>query len=202
MSSVLYACSSNPGKLREFSLAAREFASSAFQVETLPRLKEVPAPEEIGQTFEENARSKAEYYSRFTSELVFADDSGLEVQALEGAPGIYSARFAGPDATDAENNQLLLLRLGASRKRDARFVCVIALARAGRSLGTFQASVEGQILESERGENGFGYDPLFFYPPFGRSFAEITPDEKFRISHRGTALRKLFEYLRNSTVQR
>ena len=202
MSSVVYACSSNPGKLREFSLAAREFAGSAFTVETLPGLKEVPAPEEIGQTFEENAQSKAEYYSRFTSEFAFADDSGLEVEALGGAPGIYSARFAGPGATDAENNQLLLLRLGASCKRDARFVCVIALARAGRSLGTFQASVEGQILDSERGKNGFGYDPIFFYPPFGRSFAEITPDEKSRVSHRGVALRKLFEYLWSSTVQR
>ncbi len=201
MSSVLYACSSNQGKLREFSLAARKFANTPFVIETLPGLNDVRAPEELGRTFEENARSKAEYYSRFTPELVFADDSGLEVQALGGAPGVYSARFAGPGATDEENNRLLLSRLGASEKREARFVCVIALARAGRTLGTFDGSVDGRILEAPRGEDGFGYDPLFFHPPFGRSFGEIRPEEKFGISHRGAALRNLFESLSRKAVR-
>lgn len=198
MSRVLYACSTNPGKLREFALAAREFARTAYLVEPLPSLKHVDAPEENGLTFKENACLKAVYYSNFTDELIFTDDSGIEVVALGGEPGVYSARFAGPEATDAANNKLLLERLADSVDRIARFISVIALARSGQVIKTFQGTVEGEILREPRGKNGFGYDPLFFYPPFEKSLAEIGAGEKFRVSHRGQALRRMFEYLTQS----
>ncbi|HLH03102.1 MAG TPA: RdgB/HAM1 family non-canonical purine NTP pyrophosphatase [Bryobacteraceae bacterium] len=195
----LYYCSSNPGKLREFALAAETIADLPFRIEALPGLKQIPAPPEEGLTFEENADSKASYYSRFTSELVFADDSGLEVEALGGAPGVHSARFAGPNATDADNNNLLLEQLANQTDRRARFVCVLALARESSRIATFRGSVEGEILQQAHGANGFGYDPLFFYPPLARSFGELTPAEKFPISHRGRALRLLFERLRDAS---
>ncbi len=198
MSRLLYACSTNPGKMREFALASRECTRTAYLVEPLPSLKQVDPPEENGFTFQENACLKAAYYSNFTKELVFTDDSGIKVNALEGEPGVRSARFAGPNATDAANNGLLLERLAGSVDRSARFVCVIALAQSGEILESFRGTVEGEILEDSRGENGFGYDPLFFYPPFGKSFAEIGAGEKFRVSHRGRALRKLFEHVSNS----
>jgi XTP/dITP diphosphohydrolase len=201
VSRVLYACSTNPGKLREFALAAQEFAQINYQVEPYSSLKQVEAPEENGLTFKENACLKAAYYSNFTDELVFTDDSGIEVNALGGEPGVYSARFAGPEATDAANNQLLLERLAGRADRSARFVSVIALARSGQVIETFQGTVEGEILRAPRGKNGFGYDPLFFYPPFKKSFAEIEAREKFRVSHRGQALRKLFEYLTHSACR-
>jgi XTP/dITP diphosphohydrolase len=194
---AVYCSSSNPGKLREFALAAGEFGELPFVVEPLPGLKEIRPPAENGDTFEENAAAKALYYSQFTSVLVFADDSGLEVDALAGAPGVCSARYAGRDASDEANNALLLERLAGSRDRRARFVCVLALAQAGHILGHFRGVVEGEMLQEARGRNGFGYDPLFFYPPLGCSFGEIAPAEKFRVSHRGQALRILFAHLRS-----
>ncbi len=187
---ILYACSSNPGKLKEFALL-----SPALPVAPLPGLASIPPPEETGASFEENARLKAAYYSSFTRELVFADDSGLEVDALSGAPGVHSARYAGPHANDEENNALLLRQLSPHTRRSARFVCVLALARCGCVLQTFRGSVEGEILPAPRGSNGFGYDPLFFYPPSGCSFAELLPEQKFAVSHRGIALRSLVRYL-------
>ncbi len=195
MSSLLFACSTNPGKLREFALAARDLGGSGYLIQSLPNGKEIPAPDESGSTFEENALLKARYYSGFTSELVFADDSGLKVDALGGQPGVHSARFAGFGAGDQANNDLLLGRLSELSNRAARFVCVIALARSGHTLQIFRGEVNGRILRTPRGKNGFGYDPLFFYPPLNKSFAEIDRDEKLRVSHRGVALRKLFEYL-------
>jgi XTP/dITP diphosphohydrolase len=193
---ILYACSSNPGKLKDFALAACPAA-----IEPLPGLSAIQAPEETGSTFEENARLKARYYSRFTPELVFADDSGIEVDALRGAPGVRSARYAGPSATDAENNSLLLRNLETASDRCARFICVITLARAGVVLGTFGGVVEGEILRAPRGFGGFGYDPLFFYSPFGCAFAELTPEKKFSVSHRGKALRALCEFLSQEKLQ-
>ena len=189
---ILYACSTNTGKLREFASAGRESGIAGLAIEPLPRLKTIPAPEEDGSTFEENARAKAVYYSGFAEQLVFADDSGIEVDALGGAPGVYSARYAGPNATDAENNTLLLQTLEGIADRAARFVCVIALAQNGQALELVRGSVEGEILHAPRGEGGFGYDPLFFYPPRGCSFAELGAEEKFAVSHRGNALRALF----------
>jgi XTP/dITP diphosphohydrolase len=183
----------NPGKLREFHLAAEVLG---IDVEPLEGLKSIPAPEETGATFEENACLKAVYYSRFTTELLFADDSGLAVDALGGEPGVHSARYAGEQANDAANNALLLERLAGKPHRKARFVCVIALAQEGRILGTFRGEVEGEILTERRGTEGFGYDPLFFYPPFGCTFGEVEGPKKFDVSHRGKALRGLLEYLK------
>lgn len=194
MSKILYVCSTNPGKIREFTLAAREIASPEIFVEPLPGLREIFSPEENGSSFEENASIKAAYYSRFTNELVFADDSGLEVDALGGEPGIYSARFAGPAATDIDNNELLLRRLEGDSNRRARFVCALAAAERGQVLHTTNDTVEGEILSAPRGESGFGYDPLFFYPPLHRSLAEISQDEKSKVSHRGKAMRKLLKW--------
>ena len=182
----------NPGKLREFGLAAEQ---AGILVGTLPGLAAMPPCEETGATFEANAILKAEYYGRNEPGLLFADDSGLEVDALEGAPGVYSARFAGTAATDQANNQLLLDRMRGVRDRSARFVCVIALADGGRLLETFRGVVEGQILEAPRGPNGFGYDPLFYYPPFRCSFGEADPEQKLTVSHRGAALRAMFRHL-------
>jgi XTP/dITP diphosphohydrolase len=183
----LYACSSNRNKLAEFALAAGE----GVEILPLPGIDQLAAPEETGTTFEENAVLKAVYYSRFTHEPVFADDSGLEVDALGGAPGVLSARFAGPHATQAENNSLLLQQLAHSTQRAARFVTVLALAQFGQLLRTGTGTVEGEILHAPRGANGFGYDPLFFYLPLARSFAELADMEKFAVSARGNALRAL-----------
>jgi XTP/dITP diphosphohydrolase len=182
----------NAGKLREFRLAGELLG---VDVEALSDLKSVAAPEETGATFEENARLKAEYYSRFTTGLLFADDSGLEVDALGGEPGVYSARYAGEHATDEENNRLVLERLGNNPHRTARFVCVIALAQGGETVATFRGEVEGELLHEARGPAGFGYDPLFYYPPFGCSFGEVDGEKKFGVSHRGNAVRAMLKYL-------
>ena len=191
---IIYACSGNPGKLREFDLAASK-SGAGISIEPLPGLKNVASPDETGETFKENAVLKAIYYSGFTSELVFADDSGIEVDALGGAPGVYSARFAGLNATDEANNQLLLQRLGSANNRNGRFVCVIAVACGGKLLQTFRGSVEGEILYESCGTGGFGYDPLFFYPPLQKTLAEVTAEEKFEVSHRGKALRAMIDWL-------
>lgn len=186
----LFCATTNPGKLREFRLA---FADK-FELETLPGLARIAPPEETGATFEENAILKALYYSRYADEYLFVDDSGLEVDALGRAPGVYSARFAGPDADDAANNRVLLERMQGVEDRTARFVCVVALARAGKLIRTFRGEVAGRVAEEPRGPNGFGYDPLFFYPPFGCTFGEAPLERKMGVSHRAVALRALASY--------
>jgi len=188
----IYCATGNPGKLREFRLAGQVLN---IDVEPLPGLKSILAPEETGDTFEANAILKAEYYSRFAPGLLFADDSGLEVDALQGAPGVYSARYAGEHATDEDNNRLLLRNLASAASRTARFVCVIALAEEGKVVQTFRGTVEGEILHEAKGPGGFGYDPLFFYPPFNCSFGEVEGERKFDVSHRGNALRQMLGYL-------
>jgi XTP/dITP diphosphohydrolase len=193
---ILHACSSNAGKLAEFSLAAEQAGRDEFQILPLPGLKQIAPPDETGKTFEENAVLKALYYSRFSEELVFADDSGLEVDALSGAPGILSARFAGPEATDEENNGLLLKKLAGKEPRSARFVTAIALAKAGKLMTVAHGDVAGSILPQAQGIGGFGYDPLFFYPPLKRSFGELSDPEKFAVSARGNATRNLLRWLR------
>jgi XTP/dITP diphosphohydrolase len=198
---ILYACSTNPGKMREFALAGRGSGLAALEIEALPGLEQIRAPEENGTSFEENARTKAVYYSGFTPELVFADDSGLEVDALGGSPGVLSARYAGPQASEQQNNELLLRNLESATRRSARFVCVLAVARRGEVLETIRGSVEGEILRAPRGERGFGYDPLFWYAPLGCSFAELSAEEKFAVSHRGNALRGLFRWLCQESLQ-
>jgi len=187
----LYCATKNPGKLREF-------IEIVGDVQALPGLDAIPAPEETGETFEQNAIDKAIYYSRFCEGLLFVDDSGIEVDALGGAPGVYSARFAGPNATDEANNRLLFERMSGESNRRARYVCVVALAARGELLATFRGEVEGELLEAARGANGFGYDPLFHYPPFGRSFGEVSAEEKKQVSHRARALRRMREYLEQS----
>jgi len=186
----------NPGKLREFRMAARP--ESGVEVELLPGYSQIPPCVEDGSTFEANAILKARHYSPHASGLLFADDSGLEVDALEGAPGVYSARFAGPGATDAANNRLLLEKLQGVSDGAARFVCVIALVEGERLLQIFRGLVEGRITDEPRGREGFGYDPLFYYPPFGCTFGEVSAEQKFAASHRGQALRAMLEWLGTS----
>lgn len=190
---TLYCATTNAGKLREFRLAAQE-SGGEIRIEPVPSLSQIPAPEETGRTFAENAIAKAIYYSRFAPGLLFADDSGLEVDALGGEPGVDSARYAGAGAGDEDNNRLLIERLRGVADRSARFVCVIALAEQGKLIETFEGTIEGRILEAPRGVNGFGYDPLFFYPPYGRTLAEVSPEAKLAVSHRGKALRAMLEF--------
>lgn len=190
----LYCATTNSGKLREFQLALRD----PVQVVPLPDLESIAPFEETGVTFEENAVQKALYYSEYCDGFLFVDDSGLEVDALGGAPGVYSARFASPGATDAANNQLLLDRMRGVTDRTARFVCVVALAERGRLVRTFRGEVEGRLLEAPAGVNGFGYDPLFFYPPFGCTFGQAPLERKMQVSHRAHALRQMRAYLEES----
>jgi len=192
---LLYACTTNAGKLREFLHAAAEPGIHDFAIEALPGIHDIAPPEENGRSFEENSILKAVYYSQLTGDLVFADDSGLEIDALGGAPGVRSARFAGEHASDAQNNALALKRLETVSDRRARFVSVISLARRGHVMHTTRGTVEGEMLREPRGHNGFGYDPLFFCPALGKTLAEASQDEKFQVSHRGNALRDLFEWL-------
>jgi XTP/dITP diphosphohydrolase len=193
---TVYACSSNPGKLREFALVATEINASDISLLPLPGLKKIPPPDETGDTFQENAIQKAIYYSQFTGEIVLADDSGIEVAALNNAPGVHSARYAGPNATNQDNNALLLANMQGKKERSARFVCAVALAQAGQNLAVAYGTVDGELLEAPRGTNGFGYDPLFFYPPFRCSFGELDDTRKFKVSHRGVALRTAIEWLK------
>ena len=186
----LVVASKNPGKAHEIATVLASLHD--WKVESLP--EGIPDIEETGTTFIENAVLKAEYYSRSIEGVCVADDSGLIVDALGGRPGIYSARYA---PTDDARNQKLLEELKAipPDKRDARFVCALAVARKGRSIWTVEERVEGQIASGLTGEFGFGFDPLFWIPEFGRTTGQMTPDMKNQISHRGVALRRLKEYL-------
>jgi XTP/dITP diphosphohydrolase len=194
----LYCATTNQGKLREFRLAAQ----GQVEIEPLEGLESLPACVEDGATFEENALKKALHYSVWAPGPLFADDSGLEVDALGGAPGVISARFSGPRATDRSNNALLLEKLRGIANRAARFVCVIAVARQGRLTGAFRGEVEGRIMDQPRGAQGFGYDPLFFYEPYACTFGEVEGDRKFQVSHRGRALRAMLDYFDRELLQR
>jgi XTP/dITP diphosphohydrolase len=188
----LHCATGNAGKLREFRMAA---GHAPVEIELIPGFRDLPPAVEDGATFDENAVKKAMHYARHAPGLLFADDSGLEVDALDGAPGVYSARFAGPAATDEANNRLLLEKLTGVANRTARFVCAIALVSAGHVRGIYRGAVEGRILDGPRGSGGFGYDPLFFYEPFGCTFGEATDEQKFSASHRGQALRAMLAAL-------
>ncbi len=186
----------NAGKLGEFRLAARApNAGPAVAIELLPGFHELPPCVETGATFEENASIKARHYGRYAPGLLFADDSGLEVEALAGAPGVYSARFSGPQATAESNNLLLLDKLRGEANRAARFVCALALVEGERSLGVWRGEVEGVILDEPHGAGGFGYDPLFYCPELGCTFGEAGEERKFAVSHRGRAMRAMLEAL-------
>ena len=187
----LYCATTNQGKLREFRLAA----GLGWDVESL-NLTGVPAPDETGSTFEETAIQKALYYAPHAPGPLFAEDSGLEVTALGGAPGIYSARYAGLASTDDANNQLLMERLAGAPDRRARYVCALAIVSQGQLQGVFRGEMEGEILEAPRGAGGFGYDPFFYYPPFEATLAEVAVEQTFTVSHRRRALDELFAWLR------
>ena len=195
------AASSNPGKLREYRALA-EPAGARVELAFLPNFDTLPEFEEIWPTFAENAAGKALHYSRFAKGILIADDSGLVVPALGGAPGVLSARYAGPGASDADRNQKLLgeMRGKTGEQRQARFVCVVAVAESGSMRGIFSASAEGMLLEESRGTDGFGYDPLFYFPAVGKTFAEISRAEKNLHSHRGKAFRKALEFLLGAPV--
>jgi XTP/dITP diphosphohydrolase len=192
---------SNPGKLRDFAGAA---ASHGIEIAGIPNFASLPPVVEDGHTFEDNARKKAEEYSRYApGEIVVADDSGLEVDVLNGAPGVHSARYASDEPhladanTDDEANNARVLRelkQVSREKRTGRFVCVLAAARDGKTLATFRGTAEGIILDTPRGTNGFGYDPLFYFPQIGKTFAELSPEEKAKYSHRGAAFRQFLEW--------
>ena len=196
---------SNPGKLRDFAAAAARYG---IEVQPVPNFSSLPAVIEDGESFEANARKKAEAYSRYVPrEMVIADDSGLEVDALGGAPGVHSARYAAdqPHAaeanTDDEANNAKLIReikQVPPEKRTGRFVCWIAAARDGKTLAVFEGKAEGIILEEPRGSNGFGYDPLFYFPQIQRAFAELNAEDKAKYSHRGVAFRKLLDWYAHS----
>jgi XTP/dITP diphosphohydrolase len=191
----LAVATTNPGKLREI---AELLDGVPFELVTLAEWPDVAAPEENGRTFAENARLKALYYAAHTGELTVAEDSGLEIDELDGAPGIESARFGGPDLPYAEKFDLIYRQLRAkgrqTRASPARFVCALALARDGRILFETRGTVEGRIAPEPKGSGGFGYDPIFFYPPLGCTLAEAG-DRKAAVSHRGQAFRALRAYL-------
>jgi XTP/dITP diphosphohydrolase len=198
---TLYAATTNPGKLRDFSVAAAE---GGFAVEPFPNLHQIVPPAENELTFAGNARVKALYYSGFASGMILADDSGLEVDALGGEPGVRSARFAedagfeprGVPSLDARNNLYLLDRLHGRMQRTARYRCALAVAQAGALLAFAEGSVEGEILRQPQGAGGFGYDPLFWFPELQRTMAEISLEQKHSVSHRGRAFRALLSQLR------
>jgi XTP/dITP diphosphohydrolase len=192
---LIRCATTNQGKLREFRIAADHFGHSQIQIEAIEHIKSLPECVEDGESFEENAIKKAVHYSVHAHRPVFSDDSGLVVAALDGEPGVRSARFAGPKATDEDNNRLLLEKLDGVEQRIAWFQCVIALAHEGRLLGVFGGSVEGRITTEARGPNGFGYDPLFFHPPFECTFGQVDANRKLAVSHRGQALKKMLDYV-------
>jgi XTP/dITP diphosphohydrolase len=201
MKKILIA-TSNPGKMRDFAGAA---AGHDVEIAAIPNLAALPVVVEDGLTFEENARKKAEQYSLgVPGEIVLADDSGLEVDALNGAPGVHSARYAAEEPHQADentdddaNNARVLRELNGvpPEKRTGRFVCIIAAARNGQTLATFRGVAEGVILDHLRGTGGFGYDPMFYFPEIRKTFAELTPEEKANYSHRGAAFRKVLAWI-------
>jgi XTP/dITP diphosphohydrolase len=187
---TIVVATSNAGKAREIAAALGRLPVRVLSLTDLGTAAEYP---ETGMTFAQNARGKAAFYSGLSGHWTLAEDSGLVVDALDGAPGVYSARFSGPRATDERNNRKLLrlLRGLPPAERGARFVCCMVLARNGRVIKQVTGRVRGRILDAGRGSAGFGYDPLFYYPRLSRTFGELVPPVKNAISHRGRALAKM-----------
>lgn len=189
----LLLASGNAGKLKEYQVLA---VGHTLELELLPGFRSIPEFPEDAPTFAENAAGKALAYSKYSDQLVFGDDSGLVVPALGGAPGVLSARYAGPGASSEQRNAKLLAELrNKEGPREAYFVCVIALALKGRCLAVVSGKVDGEILVEPRGSGGFGYDPVFYLPELDKSFAELSAAEKNRHSHRGKAFQRLMEVL-------
>jgi XTP/dITP diphosphohydrolase len=190
----LFLASSNPEKLREY----RELAGGAeIELDQHPNFRDVPLFEENAPTFAENSAGKALYYSKFFDGTILADDSGLVVPALGGAPGVLSARYAGPEATDEDRVRKLLGEMAGKKgdERRAKFICVTTIARQGVALAVVSGSADGVIADEPSGSGGFGYDPIFFFEQFGKTYAEISPSEKHAYSHRGKAFRKILYVL-------
>jgi XTP/dITP diphosphohydrolase len=190
----LLIATTNAGKVREIK---RSLDGLPFEIVSLEEVLPGASFRERGKTFLDNARSKSLHYGRKSGLLTLAEDSGLEVDALDGAPGVHSARFSRPDPTDAKNNRKVLRLLANApwKDRKAKFVCVMVLSRDGRVIREIRGEVRGVIDFAPKGENGFGYDPVFYYPKLGKHFAELGPDEKNAVSHRGRALKKLKTFL-------
>ena len=190
----LLVATTNPGKLREIRRILREVPVT---LQTLTDFSKVEAPEETGSSFAENARQKAVYYARATGVPALAEDSGFEVDALNGEPGIYSARYLREDASYDERFDDIFRRVSEKSvsNSSARFVCALAFARGDDILFEARAAVEGTLAPGPAGSNGFGYDPIFFYPPYGKTFGEVSDDEKTAVSHRGQAIRAFRDYL-------
>ena len=199
---------SNPGKLRDFAGAA---VLHGIEIAGIPNFSSLPLVVEDGQTFEDNARKKAEQYSGCVpGKIVLADDSGLEIDALHGAPGVHSARYAAeaPHLADANtgdelNNARVLRELQGipPERRTGRFVCVLAAARDSKTLAMFRGTAEGIILDAPRGTNGFGYDPLFYFPQIKKTFAELSAEEKSKYSHRGAAFQQFLNWCAKQSAQ-
>lgn len=188
----LYAATKNKGKILEINKILHD---AGFECESFPNMEDV---EETGTTFEENAKIKADYLSsKLKDEYVIADDSGLSVESLGGAPGVYSARYAGNHGDDIANNKKLLQEMHGKKIRKCKYECVIALSKNGKTIKTFYGHIDGEVAEHEKGSGGFGYDPLFLLPN-GKTMAEISIEEKNKISHRFIALNQLREYLINN----
>jgi len=178
----------NAGKTREIR---RLLDGKPVLIRNLEDFGTLPPVVEDGPDFEENAALKARFYARVLGYPTLADDSGLVVEALGGAPGVFSARYAGENATDAENNRKLLEEMKGKENRNAAFMCILALAVPAGPALIYEGRCEGMVLEEPRGSQGFGYDPLFYYPPLDKTFAQLTAEEKNRVSHRGRALQEM-----------
>ena len=192
----LLVATTNPGKLREICIV---LDGVGLELPTLSDFPGIQEPEETGRTFAENARLKALYYSGATGLPTVAEDSGLVIDALDGEPGVSSARYLGGDATYPQRFEHIFRELGRRGQPDspARFVCALALARGGNVIYEAEGRVEGRIAPAARGTNGFGYDPIFFYPAYGMTLAEVSDQQKLAVAHRGVAFRQLREYLKS-----
>ena len=190
----LLVATTNPNKVKEIR---RVLDGADVEVMTLEGWPDVVAPEETGRTFEDNARLKATYYARATGQVTVAEDSGIEIDALGGVPGVESARYAGEETSYPEKFARLYAALDRTGTRDsaARFVCALAMASPDAILFEARGIIEGRVAHEPAGSGGFGYDPFFFYPPYGRTLGQVTPEEKLAVSHRGQAFRKLREFL-------
>lgn len=186
----------NQGKIREIRAALKGLGLRIYSLNDFP---DVPEVEEDGKSFAENALKKARFYSKYFGKLTIADDSGLEVDGLQGLPGIYSARYAGEGASSQENNQKLLREMEGLpvSKRGARFKCIIAVVPQDGKETVAEGSCKGTIGYKEKGRKGFGYDPLFILPKYGKTMAQLSLEEKNKISHRGKALRKIREIIQS-----
>ncbi len=178
----------NAGKTKEIQEILKDFP---VEIKNLDDFGPIPSIEEDGMTFEDNAYKKASFTAKVLGLPALADDSGLQVDALGGAPGVHSARYAGPNATDAENNARLWQKMDGQTNRAATFVCVISIAVPSGPAITYESECRGIIADAPKGDKGFGYDPLFYYPPLEKTFAQMSTEEKNRVSHRGKAFAEL-----------